>query len=127
MPEQISLVPVTSFKPEGSSQILAVGYDVRNSELILEFHPGKTTPGVRSVYRYSGVSPEVLDQFLKFPSIGSAFIHMIKKQPTLYPFTRLESEEIERAGCTHVPVGSFPGWWPLPVIERIDNTAVEAK
>lgn len=65
--------------PLQSTSLASAGYDEETRVLEIEFRTG-------SVYRYHGVSPEVVDQFLHAPSRGRYFTAWIRDR---YPTTRV--------------------------------------
>lgn len=75
-------------KPVLSSNIKAIGYDAASKSLDVEFSSG-------SVYRYSGVSPEVHASLICAPSIGSHFARQIRNQ---FPSADLASLDTSEGG-----------------------------
>ena len=71
-----------------SSQLESVGYDSQNNKLEIEFKGG-------SLYVYDNIEPEIHDALMKAESVGSFFIHNIKKNSLKYPYTRIENEKKE--------------------------------
>jgi hypothetical protein len=79
-------------QPVESSQITAIGYDAATNTLEIEFKQGG-----RSVYQYANVTPEIHASLMgtdKKPgekhSVGSYFIHNIKKRPDRHPYKKIE-------------------------------------
>ena len=83
MSAPIALTPIQS------SQIAAIGYDPATSALTVAFKRRDGT--LDSVYQYDGVTPDAHAALMGAESIGSHFIHNIKRQPESYPFRRLEA------------------------------------
>lgn len=81
--------------PVVSSQIAAIGHDGVDT-LQIDF-PRKS--GGVSRYQYSGVSPELFEQFRTAESIGSFFYKHIKPNTNKYPFTRLADEKEEKGAA----------------------------
>lgn len=75
--------------PIQSSQIAAIGYDAAANALTVAFKRRDGT--LDSVYQYDGVTPDVHAALMGAESIGSHFIHNIKKQPESYPYRKLDS------------------------------------
>lgn len=69
-----------------SSQIRSIGFDACRSKMDVEFKPG-------SIYRYSNVSQEVFDTFMKAESKGRFFGQVIKSNPEKYPFTKIRGTD----------------------------------
>lgn len=65
-----------------SSQIAGVGYDPSRRIMDIEFNTG-------SVYRYDNVSPEVHEQMMHAPSVGSFFYANIKPLPERFPYRKI--------------------------------------
>lgn len=78
-----------------SSQIKAIGHDGVDT-LQIDF-PRKG--GGVSRYQYSGVSPELFEEFKGAESIGSFFYKNIKPFADKYPFTRLADEKKEQGAA----------------------------
>lgn len=66
-----------------SSQVTAVGYDIHNKKLEIEFKTG-------SVYVYENVEPEIHGAMMTAESLGKYFGQVIKADPVKYPFTKVE-------------------------------------
>lgn len=81
--------------PVKSSQIAAIGHDGVDTFQI-DF-PRKD--GGVSRYQYTGVSPELFEEFKGAESIGSFFYKYIKPNVEDYPFTRLEDEKNEKGAA----------------------------
>lgn len=84
----MSATPAIKMQPVKSSQISAVGYCAELGLLAIQFPPKKST-GVSDVYHYQNVPPELFQQVRSAESVGSFFIHNIKKRDDLYPYTKL--------------------------------------
>ena len=69
-----------------SSQIRSIGFDACRSKMDVEFKPG-------SIYRYSNVSQEVFDTFMKSESKGRFFGQIIKSDPGKYPFKKIRGTD----------------------------------
>lgn len=81
--------------PVESSQIKAIGHDGVDT-LQIDF-PRKD--GGVSRYQYSGVSPELFEEFKGAESVGSFFYRHIKPFADKYPYTRLEDEKAKGAAA----------------------------
>jgi hypothetical protein len=68
--------------PVQSTDIAAAGYDPQTGELQVQFQTGR-------IYSYVGVPPEVYQGFLIAPSKGSYFAQVFRRNPPIYPATRL--------------------------------------
>jgi hypothetical protein len=66
-----TLNPTAEMVNVSSSNIKADGFDIASQTLYVDFHTG-------SRYAYESVSPEMYNEFLVAPSIGSFFNHNIK-------------------------------------------------
>lgn len=66
-----------------SSTIKAVGHDVVNSSMIVEFMNG-------SRYSYENVDRNKFDSIVNAESVGKAFDREIKKQADLHPFKKVD-------------------------------------
>jgi hypothetical protein len=78
-------------QPVESSNIEAMGHDPLTSEMDVKFKSSALP------YRYANVSEEVYQRIITAPSVGSAFIELVRNHPELYPFTKLEPEVAEPA------------------------------
>ncbi len=81
--------------PVESSQIAAIGHDGVDT-LQIDF-PRKG--GGVSRYQYTGVSPELFEEFKGAESVGSFFYKYIKPNPQDYPFTRLADQKEEKGAA----------------------------
>ena len=80
----IELVPIA-----GSSQLESSGYDLTTQTLAVRFKSGGAT------YHYSGVPPEVVDEFGRAESMGS-FLHRNIKGT--YEFEKIPDQEEAQDG-----------------------------
>ncbi len=78
--------------PVKSSQIASIGYNPSLKILEVEFNQGN-----KAVYQYFDVPPKIHAELMgegKKPednhSVGSYFIRVIKKQPHIYPYKKIE-------------------------------------
>ncbi len=94
----MSATPHITMQPVTSSQIAAIGHAPELNLLAVQFPPKKST-GVSDVYHYQNVSAELFAQFLAAESVGSFFIHQIKKFPDLYPYTKLDPALVNSAAA----------------------------
>lgn len=65
-----------------SSAATDIEYDARKQILTVKFTNGRT-------YEYANITPELHDQIIHAPSIGSFFNRNIVNKPTAYPFKEL--------------------------------------
>lgn len=86
-PLSIALNPVTSRK------LHSIGYDPASQTLAVRFfkngknvEPGQ--PG--ALYHYQNVTPEQYDAFRFSDSVGSHFISTFQRNPTDFPYTRID-------------------------------------
>lgn len=63
-----------------SSQIKAIGYDAESKTLAIEFKGG-------GEYRYANVEPELYQDMMASPSVGSFFYKNIKANKEKYPYS----------------------------------------
>lgn len=75
-------MPSFNMKAVESSQIAEVGHDSSTETLRVKFKNG-------GVYDYTKVGSEVYNALMAAPSVGSYFSAVIKKAPTVYPFTKV--------------------------------------
>lgn len=68
--------------PVASSDIAAAGYDPVSGELQVQFLTGR-------IYSYANVEPETYQGFINAPSKGSYLAQVFRKNPGLYPSTRI--------------------------------------
>lgn len=68
--------------PVSSTDIYAAGYDPNTFELQIQFATG-------AIYSYMNVPSEVYDGFVYAPSKGSYVAQVLRKNPNLYPYTRI--------------------------------------
>lgn len=66
-----------------SSNIAAIGYDPESKKLRIEFLNN-------TAYDYDNVPKEVHDEIMAAESHGKALNALVKKNPSLYPFTRIK-------------------------------------
>jgi|LakMenE18May11ns_1017448.scaffolds.fasta_scaffold9947943_3 hypothetical protein len=78
-----------------SSQIDAIGYDPESQTLAIQFKSKSDKPG--SVYHYSNFTPDDFAALKGAESIGSYFYKHIKPFPDKFPYTRIESANLEQA------------------------------
>lgn len=87
----MSAFPSIRMQPLKSSQIAAIGHSPELCLLAIQFPPKRN--GVSDVYHYQGISAELFEQFRTAESIGSFFIHNIKKNADKFPYSKLPSAE----------------------------------
>lgn len=68
--------------PVASTDIAAAGYDPQTFEMQIQFTTG-------TIYSYASVPQEVYDGFIYAPSKGSYVAQVLRKNPGLYPYTRI--------------------------------------
>lgn len=97
-------IPVT-MAPVTSSQIAAIGHDAENNHLYVQFHPSKKEQEAGkagSVYRYDNfeashhaalLGHDEKCQTREGHSIGSHFIHNVKRKPEDHPYLRVNQDE----------------------------------
>lgn len=85
-----------------SSNIESIAYEKKARRLFVTFKSAH-------VYRYEGVSAEVVNAFLAAPSKGKYFSANVRR---VYPTSRLELEEVEQLTrrTRHVPLGESGAW-----------------
>lgn len=66
-----------------SSQIESIGYRADTGSLEVEFKGGST-------YQYENVDAKTFNELMAAESIGSFFIHNIKKKPEIFPYKKIE-------------------------------------
>lgn len=75
--------------PIQSSQIAAIGYDPEASALSVLFKNRDGSAG--SLYQYDSVSADVHAALVGAESVGSFFIHNIKRQAESYPCRKIDA------------------------------------
>lgn len=84
----MSAIPHIAMQPVSSSQIAAIGHAPELNLLAIQFPPKRN--GVSDVYHYENVSAELFAQFRAAESIGSFFIHNIKKHADKFPYSKMD-------------------------------------
>lgn len=68
--------------PVASTDIAAAGYDPQTGEMQVQFTTGR-------IYSYMGVTPDIYEGFLIAPSKGSFFAQIFRRNPPVFPTTRI--------------------------------------
>jgi hypothetical protein len=101
----MSAIPTITMHKVESSQFAAIGHVPELNLLAIQFHPKKST-GLSDIYHYEGVSADMFAEFLGAESQGSFFIQRIKKDPALFPYSK-----VDQALFNHTA--------PAPVVESL--------